>query len=320
MIEIFNENGEVRDYLTVAERLPAFLEKYGPDSGYSIETRVLDYLGMHPELAELYRAALAAGASVSDLPAIDMSLRLFEAILLNSDRQVVAKASSLRRIDTQSGYAIQARAWESGETAALQRLAARLGFGSDTLLADEMSDMAERGTACTSKKESKTRAALKDESVEEGGTGVDEDGQTPASDEEAEVGVAYTYDPECCPSAHWNDGNDNCADCGIDLNPSGPSEPDSDPEPEPEEESQPEPDPAGKPATGKAKPTAVKKADSSAKSTSSKPAPAASGEVSEALLRQIKHLASVRGIKPPQVKTKAEAKEALKSLRATPAS
>ncbi len=27
----------------------------------------------------------------------------------------------------------------------------------------------------------------------------------------------YSHTPEMCPSKHWNDGDDICADCGTDL-------------------------------------------------------------------------------------------------------
>lgn len=29
----------------------------------------------------------------------------------------------------------------------------------------------------------------------------------------------YRHSPDRCPSNHWNDGTDHCADCGLDLNP-----------------------------------------------------------------------------------------------------
>jgi hypothetical protein len=37
----------------------------------------------------------------------------------------------------------------------------------------------------------------------------------------AEGGLLHwqpSYTPDTCPSKHWNDGNDVCADCGASLN------------------------------------------------------------------------------------------------------
>lgn len=42
----------------------------------------------------------------------------------------------------------------------------------------------------------------------------------PDDDEgEEERARSYVHTPDKCPSMHWNDGTDTCADCGEDLNP-----------------------------------------------------------------------------------------------------
>lgn len=46
--------------------------------------------------------------------------------------------------------------------------------------------------------------------------------ETPAAplakiEEAIETPREYAHTPETCPSKHWNDGDDLCADCGTDL-------------------------------------------------------------------------------------------------------
>lgn len=260
MIEIFDDNGDVKSYMSAAERLPAFLEAYGPQMRYHIETRVLDYLGLHPHYADLHRAALAAGTD-SKLPPIDTTLFCFQALLTDSNQNVVAKASALRRINTDLDVPIQERMWEAGETAALQRLMARLGFGSDTLLADEQGDMTHRGLV------------------------YNQTGGVTSARHEA---------PEPPPEAEPEADSDELAP-PADPEPVTPV---SDTDAGPVEPAQPEqPAPASPAANGEGSPS----------------------EVSEAVLRQINHLATVRGVEPPEVTTKAQAKQAIKELQATPA-
>lgn len=259
MIEIFNERGEPRDYMTMAERLPEFLKRYGPDRGYSIRTRVRGHLGMHPDLTDLYRSALSAGVSLTDLPTIDMSVFRFEAQLFDVEGRIVAEASALRRINTSLEATFQARAWEAGETAALQRLLARVGYGSDTLLADELGDIDGRGVAYAHEREGPVTSR--------------QEGDLPDGGAKTSVPTAEPKPPTKPQTSSKSEG-------GMKAE----GKPEAPPKPE---ILQNEPDKGA--------------------------------EASEALLRQIRHLASVRGIEPPAVTTRAEAKEALKALRATPA-
>lgn len=273
MIEIFNENGEVREYLTVAERVSEFLEHYGPETGYVIRIRALNFFDMHQDVASLFKAAIGARSSVSVLPAIDLTLFRFDAQLIDKDGRIVAEASALRRINTDLDATFYARLWEAGETAAFQRLMARVGFGSDTLLKDEMNDMNERGLNYVQKGEAERieRVANVVDQV------VEDDTPKPARPPEPPQRVTSieAVEPE-------GDGDDAKV-------------------------------------VGEAQPEAAPTPPASAKPNTERLEAGSGAEVSDALLRQIRHLASVRGIEPPEVSTKAEAKEALKKLRATPA-
>lgn len=245
-MEIFNPDGQVTEYLPVSDRIAQFLEKYGPDKGFRVRTNVRDYLDINPGLKAVYAAAARSGTVLSGLPTVNREVFCFEVRLVSPEGKVVAQASALRQIDLTSSFAFQARLWESAETAAFQRLMARVGFGSDTLLADEQRDMAARGT------DFKPDAAVSTP-----------DGEQVQAQADAPISAEAEAEAEKTPSS------------------------------ESEEEAAP---------------------PEKATVESSK-----GSEVSEPVLRQIRHLATLRGIEPPDVTTKAQAKAALKELRATPA-
>lgn len=263
MIEIFDDSGEPREYLSVAQRTPQFLAEYGPDKGYAVCTAVKGFLDIHAGLKDAYLAAITAGHNPADvgLPPIDPTLFQFEVRLIDAEGHVLAEASALRRINTDLDAALEARLWEAAETAAFQRLLARTGFGSETLLSDETVDMTARGLDFVQKRSQE---------------------QPPADVPEPPAETANAS---------------------------------------PEQAAAPQQE-AATPQAGK-KEVAAKKAASASppkpKATSEAKADTPVSEVSDALLRQIRHLATVRGIEPPEVTTKAQAKEALKSLRGTPA-
>lgn len=227
MVEIFNPDGEVSEYLPVAERIASFLEEYGPQTGYGVCTRTYNTIG-------------------------NPSCIVFEVKLIDPEDRVVAQASALRFIDG-SDACIAARLWESGETAALQRLMARVGYGSEQMLADEMGDMTARGT------EFSAAATLPSPEADE-------------NDEADEADEADTAD--AADSAEDDSVSEQAEDAPV--------------------------------VTDKVMPEVAK-------------GTAGSSEVPEAVLRQIRHLAAARGIDPPVVTTKAEARKALKQLRDTPA-
>jgi len=122
---LFNESGSVTNYKKVSARLPAFLEQYGPKAGYSLIGEVTDLLGIQPGKLALLQE------NKTTIDKEDTCL-IFTRKLLK-DGQVVATASALKIIQEYKDY-------ESGETAALQRLLALLGFGGESLDDDEEKD------------------------------------------------------------------------------------------------------------------------------------------------------------------------------------
>lgn len=282
MIEIFDNNGEPQEYIPVAERMPAFLAKYGPDKGYSLLTDVKGFLDIHLDLKPAHLAAIEAGHNPSDvgLPPIDSTLFRFEARLVDAEGNVLAEASALRRINTNIDNALDAKLWEAAETAATQRLLARTGFGSDTLLTDELTDMTQHGLSFAPKGEGESAPTT-------GNATSDTDAQAPAEPEKTQRKPRTRSKQAEGPSKSV----------------------------EPEEAAAPAQVAESEHAATETKPAQPAKQEAAAKPSNG----AAPSEVSEALLRQIRHLASVRGIEPPVVTTKAQAKEALKSLRGTPA-
>ncbi|MFO1432570.1 MAG: hypothetical protein U1F76_20955 [Candidatus Competibacteraceae bacterium] len=140
VIDIFNSDGTVSPYRLLSDRLPDFLNRYGPDQGYAIVIEAQDPLSLRPGLLRLYEAAIAAGhapEAVGLPPPRDISM-VFQAKLLDRECRLVCNASALKPIR-------EYKEWECAETAARQRLLAALGFGGDVLDADESRDMSDQG-------------------------------------------------------------------------------------------------------------------------------------------------------------------------------
>jgi len=137
------DDGAIRAYRTLSERLPAFLEQYPPAQGYSVQIRVVDALSTKPALLRLYEVALAHGHAPEavGLPGIDGARTLlFEAMLRDPEDRVLLTASALTPIASYKDY-------ECGETAARQRLVAAAGFAGEVLEADELADATHQGLA-----------------------------------------------------------------------------------------------------------------------------------------------------------------------------
>jgi len=140
VIDIFNSDGTVSPYRLLSDRLPDFLNRYGPEQGYAIVIEAQDPLSLRPGLLRLYEAAIAAGHSPEAVglpPPKDISM-VFQAKLLDREGRMVCNASALKPIR-------EYKEWECAETAARQRLLAALGFGGDVLDADEAGDMSDQG-------------------------------------------------------------------------------------------------------------------------------------------------------------------------------
>ncbi len=141
IIELFDSEGEVKQYLKLSARIPEFLKQYGPDQGYFVTVESRDVLSMKEGMLRLYEAAISNGHNPEEvgLPEIGTARSvIFEAILRNKEGNVVASATALRDIR-------QHKDWEKGETAARQRLLAALGFGGETFDEDELGDINDQG-------------------------------------------------------------------------------------------------------------------------------------------------------------------------------
>ena len=132
-IPILDRRGNVNVYVPFSERISLFLDKFSIEDGYSVVVDATGYLDTSPALLSLYKETIATHKNPSDvgLPALK-ELAIFTARLLK-DGQPIQSASSCKLI-------INYKDWEIGETAARQRLAASLGFGSEDFLSDELAD------------------------------------------------------------------------------------------------------------------------------------------------------------------------------------
>ena len=154
-IDIFNQDGTVSAYVPFSQRIKAFLEKFPPEQGYRIEVKAADMTAVCGGLKEIYIACLAAGKNPKDagLPPIPEGI-VFRATLIDKEGKEIANATS-RQMDLS-----QYKNYESGETAARQRLYACLGFGGEVFDADEAADMDNQGlktSQSTSKPKSKPK-------------------------------------------------------------------------------------------------------------------------------------------------------------------
>jgi len=159
VIKIYNNDGSMSEYETLASRWPKFLEKFPVDKGYSVIVESGELLAKKPAALELYKAALSAGTNPMDvgLPAIGTGM-VFEAKLLKDDK-VVAIGTALKAIS-------QYKDWEIGETAARQRLAAACGLGGDVFDKDEIGDIEDQGIT-SAQEEIEQEDSVEDEPVEE---------------------------------------------------------------------------------------------------------------------------------------------------------
>ena len=141
VVQLCNREGELTFYRKLSERLPEFLNHYGPEKGYAVVTEVVDSLSLKPGLLRLYETAIQAGRKPEELglpPAQAIGqTQVCRATLLDSSGRVVASATAAKHI---CGY----KDLEVLETAARQRLLAALGFGGDMLDNDEYLDQTDQ--------------------------------------------------------------------------------------------------------------------------------------------------------------------------------
>lgn len=136
VVQITQSNGDMSKYVKVSARIPEFLKAYGPDKGYRVLSTATDYLDFTQGRKDLY-LALAAQGSLPDENLKELFAErkiVFRAQLVDKEGVVIAESSALKPIWNHKDY-------ESGETAAFQRLIARLGFGGEVFDSDEENDI-----------------------------------------------------------------------------------------------------------------------------------------------------------------------------------
>jgi|TARA_R110001606_G_C15404703_1_gene654209 hypothetical protein len=137
VVEIISNTGEITNYEKVSSRVPKFLEKYGPEQGYAILSSSVDEMETTPGkkalLVELARHGDKVTAELVATALLNQRV-VFKCQLVDREGRVLAEASAVKGIEFQKNY-------ESGETAAFQRLMAKLGFGGEILDEDEEGDM-----------------------------------------------------------------------------------------------------------------------------------------------------------------------------------
>lgn len=137
-----SDTGDEVRYRRYAARVPDFLAKYPPKDGYSVECTTTDLLSLQPGLLSLLKEALAAGRKLTDLglPALDRALSTFvcTARLCDVQGRKLRSASACASV-------LKPKDYERLETAADQRLLARLGFGGEMFNQEEDEDFVEQG-------------------------------------------------------------------------------------------------------------------------------------------------------------------------------
>lgn len=138
-VNIFNQDGSVTAYTKVSERLPEFHEKFPIGEGYRLISTSEDYLSRNKGLLMIIEKLIENNGSLDDIKNITpLNRQLFTCQLCDESNEVVASASALKSISQYKDY-------EIGETAALQRLLAKLGFGGETFDYDEEGDFQDQG-------------------------------------------------------------------------------------------------------------------------------------------------------------------------------
>lgn len=136
VVSIFNDDGTASQYTRVSVRIPEFLKEYGPSKGFRVRSEIVDYLdvseGRKAFLMGLIEKGLLPNERVEEV--LNDKRYVFKAQLQDQEGNVVAEATAVKRVWREKDF-------ETGETAALQRLLARVGFGGDVFDIDEINDM-----------------------------------------------------------------------------------------------------------------------------------------------------------------------------------
>lgn len=137
---IFTPEGDAKKWKMLAGRVPEFLAAYPVKDGWRLERQVLEAGALTPALVDLHKAAITAGKAPSELglPPLPRGL-VFVAKLLDAEGREVASGSATSQAESLFLPAASGRFkdYEAGESAALQRLLAVLGFGGEIFDEDE---------------------------------------------------------------------------------------------------------------------------------------------------------------------------------------
>ena len=135
VVHLFDDDGTPTPYLKVSARIPEFLKEYGPDKGYRVLSEISDWNDVTDNRMTLIMALVEKGQLSNDR--IDELLNdrkfVFRSKLIDEQGNVIAEATAVKRIWREKEV-------ETGETAAFQRLMARLGFGGEIFDVDEVND------------------------------------------------------------------------------------------------------------------------------------------------------------------------------------
>lgn len=152
-VNIFNKDGSVSVYKKLSERLPDFLEKYPVGDGYRLISSSQEYLSLTPKLSQLAEMLIEKGSPLEEIQkVVSLSSVLFTCELRDESNELVSSANALKKISQYKDY-------ETGETAALQRLLAKLGFGGEVFDDDESSDFEDQNLSTQPTKEPESTPA-----------------------------------------------------------------------------------------------------------------------------------------------------------------
>jgi len=122
----------------VSERTAQFNKDYPSKSGYRVVFVRKDALSYQAGRLELYKAAINAGQSFEKVglpPLNDVTTMVVEATLYGQDDKPITSGTAAKQI-------LEYKDWERLETAAFQRLLAKLGYHGEVLDADEDAEIA----------------------------------------------------------------------------------------------------------------------------------------------------------------------------------
>lgn len=136
VISLLDNDGQSTQYLRVSARIPQFLAEYGPQKGYRVLSEISDYQDVTENRMAFMLALIQNGQLPEDRieEILNDKKFVFRSKLLDKEGNVIAEATAVKRVWREKDF-------ETGETAAFQRLMARVGFGGELFDIDENNDI-----------------------------------------------------------------------------------------------------------------------------------------------------------------------------------